>query len=204
MNRAQALRDARLLGASLLARVDPPLTGVPIPSPSLPFFALPADEAGERVCQAMTLRAPDGVDVFALLDDDWRQIGVLPHTWSSPEGPILVGVHPAAGFVLVVCRHAGDHVLYVVSPILSASRAGLYGGIAVGAAIGLVGPCFAVLAFRALNDPDRTLLGFVAAVLLLGGALLISRDTRQFGVGLLIGGAITGIATAGMCSSMLS
>ena len=31
----------------------------------------------------------------------------------------------------------------------------------------------------------------------------ISPDTRQFGLGLLIGGALTGIVTAGLCSTML-
>ena len=46
-------------------------------------------------------------------------------------------------------------------------------------------------------------LGFVPLVLLLGGALLVSPDTRQFGLGLLIGGALTGIVTAGLCSTML-
>jgi hypothetical protein len=141
--------------------------------------------------------------VFDVLAEDWRQNGVQPHSWSSPEGPILVGVH-LSGFVLVVRRHAGIHELYVVSPILSASRARLYGGIGVGAVIGLVSPCFTVLVFEAWSGPATALLGFVPVVLLLGGALLISPDTRQFGVGLLIGGAITGIATAGVCSSMLA
>lgn len=203
MNRAQALREAQQIGASLLARVEPPLTGVPIPSPVLPTFALPPRETGERVCQAMTLLAPAGVDLFALLADDWEQNGLQPHSWSAPVGPVLVGVH-LAGFVLVLRGHAGRTDLYVVSPILSTSRAGLYGGIAVGAAIGFVGPCFSTLTFQQWFGDHLAFLGFVPVILLLGGGLLISPDTRQFGVGLLIGGAITGIVTAGICSTMLA
>lgn len=201
MNRAQALREGQQIGASLLARVEPPLAGVPIPSPQLPAFALPPREAGERVCRAMTLVVPAGVDVFALLAVDWEQSGLQPQSWSTPEGSVLVGV-TSAGFVLVLRDHAGRAELYVVSPILQTSNAGLYGGIAVGAAIGLVGPCFSMAMFQGLAG-EHAFLGFVPLVLLLGGALLLGPDTRQFGVGLLIGGAITGIVTAGVCASIL-
>ena len=114
----------------------------------------------------------------------------------------MVGV-TSAGFVLVLRDHAGRTELYVVSPILQASTAGLYGGIAVGAAIGLVGPCFSMAILQGLAG-EHAFLGFVPLVLLLGGVLLIEPDTRQFGVGLLIGGAVTGIVTAGLCASMLS
>jgi len=203
VNRAQALHDAQQIGASLLARVLPPPAGVPIPSPVLPAFALPPKETGERVCQAMTVLVPAGVDAFGLLAEDWAQNGIPPQSWSSPEGPVLVGVHPA-GFVLVFRNQAGRHELYVVSPILSPSAVGLYTGIVVGAAIGLVGPCFSLLLLQRLFDERVAFLGFVPVVLLLGGALLLWPDTRQFGVGLLIGGAITGIVTAGICSAMLA
>jgi hypothetical protein len=203
VNPAQALHDAQRIGASLLARLPAPVTGVPFASPRVPAFALPPKETGERVCQAMTLTAPPGVDVFGLIAEDMRQNGVEPHAWSSPDGEILVGVLPGAGFVLVLRRHAGRAELYVVSPILPKTGAGLYAGIAAGAVVGLVGPCFSTLTFQRLLGDQVAYLGFVPVVLLLGGALLISPDTRQFGVGLLIGGAITGIVTAGICSAML-
>jgi len=171
---------------------------VPIPSPVVPAFALPPREAGERACQAMTLSAPAGVDVFALLAHDWEQNGLQPHSWVSPEGLVLVGV-TVAGFVLVL----RNRELYVVSPILAPPRAGLLAGLAVGAAIGFVGPCFSLATFQRWFDEQVAFLGFVPLVLLLGGALLVSPDTRQFGLGLLIGGALTGIVTAGLCSTML-
>jgi hypothetical protein len=141
------------------------------------------------------------VDAFALLAEDWAQNGIQPQSWSSPEGQVLVGVHPA-GFVLVLRNQAGRHELYVVSPILSPPR-GIYGGIALGAAIGFVGPCFSLLLLRQV-DEHVAFLGFVPVVLLLGGALLLSPDSRQFGVGVLIGAASTGIVTAGICSTMLA
>jgi hypothetical protein len=82
------------------------------------------------------------------------------------------------------------------------SRSLLFGGIGVGAVFGLVGSCFSTAFFRQWFGPHAALLGFVPVILLLGGGLLLPPNTRQFGVGLLIGGAITGIVTAGICSSM--
>jgi hypothetical protein len=138
------------------------------------------------------------VDVFALLALDWEQNSLQPHSWSSPEGRVLVGV-TAGGFVLVL----RNHELSVVSPILAPPREGFLAGIAVGAAIGFVGPCFSLTTFQRWFDERVAFLGFVPLVLLLGGALLLSPGTRQFGVGLLIGAALTGIVTAGLCSTML-
>jgi hypothetical protein len=46
--------------------------------------------------------------------------------------------------------------------------------------------------------------GFMPVILLLGGGLLISPNTRRFGVGLLIAGGIIGIVTAGVCGTLLA
>lgn len=205
MNRAQALHglDQRI-GALLLARTDPPLTGVPIRSPVMPMVAISPGETGTRVCRAMSLTIPPGVDVFALFANDWQRAGFQPRSWSSPAGPIVVATDQA-GFVLVLQIRTGQVELSVISPPLSSARnPGLSIGLAVGAVIGFVGPCFSLAAFLPVRNDQLAMLAFVPIILVLGGGLLIWPNTRQVGLGLLIGGAVTGIVTAGVCATMLT
>ena len=208
MNRAQALHDVdRRIGAVLLARADPPLTGVPIPSPQVPPEAVPPGETGTRVCRGMSLVFPPGVDVFALFAGDWERAGFRPRSWSAPEGPVLVAWDPE-GFILLLRHHAGRIELYVISPLLASGATPLfYGGLGVGALVGFLGPCLSTVLVASVLGSARAPAAFVPlvpCVLAVGGGLLIAPGTRQFGLGLLLGSAITGIVTAGVCASALS
>jgi hypothetical protein len=203
VNRDQALRGVdQRIGALWLAHADPPVTGVPIAEPVLPAVAFSPSEPRGRVYRAVTLRIPPGVDVFALFADDWQRSGFQPRWWPSPHGPVLVA-HDQANFTFLLQQHGEQIELYVVSPPLSSVGNGmLFGGLAAGAMIGLVGPCFSVLALNRVHS-GFAFLAYVPFAVLLAGGLLIAPSTRRFGLGLLIGGAVTGIATAGICAPML-
>ncbi|MEV4639641.1 hypothetical protein AB0J80_20020 [Actinoplanes sp. NPDC049548] len=205
MDREQALRGVDLrMGALLLARSDPPLTGTPIPSAQLPWSALPPDEKGIRVCRGMNLVVPPGVDVFRLFADEWQRAGFELRSWTPPVGPTLVGCDPG-GFLLVLQQRGGQVLLYVVSPLLSSgTNAALIGGLVVGGVMGLCGPIMSLGVLGQVLDGKLAFLGFVPVLGLLGGALAISPDTRPFGVGLLIGAAATGIISGGLCSGLLA
>ena len=119
-------------------------------------------------------------------------------------GDLLV-LHDPAGYVITLTRHGDeDPVLTVASPPLPPQLVdrGLLAGLLAGVALGCGGPCaFSVgpmTAFPSLAGLAAPFWAWVPLFLLVGGISVGRPETRRFGAGLLLSGAVVGATMAGV------
>jgi hypothetical protein len=82
-------------------------------------------------------------------------------------------------------------------------------GLVTGAVLGLLGPCLAgadnlnlLHALVAAAGIETPYFDWLPLLLVVGAVFVVLRNTRRFGVGLLIGGAGVGTAVAGLCTAL--
>lgn len=188
--------DSRIT-ATLQACGIPPGAVAPLtPPPVL------ADPDPLRLRHGVRFEVPPGTNLFAAAGELWRRGGCQVSETYTGYGSALVA-QDAQGFQLVLAS-GPPAVLVVASPPAPRRDYGLGAGIGIGAVLGPLGSC---LSFSGLYNSAGSgnvigLWAWLPLLLVVGGLLLISPSTRKFGTGLLIGGAITGIALSGVCSLM--
>lgn len=136
-------------------------------------------------------------EVYGVIRELWEQAGCRIEGY----GRTLV-VHDPSGYVITLTQQPGDEpVLTVASPPIPARLvdppllAGLLGGLA----LGCVGPCAAVgpmTLFPSLAGLSAPFWGWVPLYLLIGVGSVWRPETRRFGAGLLVSGALVGISVA--------
>ncbi|HEY0002515.1 MAG TPA: hypothetical protein VGB74_18830 [Actinoplanes sp.] len=138
-------------------------------------------------------------EVYDVVRDLWSASGCRVDDATGLDGRLLV-VRDPDGYVLTLARHGDDDpVLTVGSPPLPPQLLdrGLLGGLLSGLALGCLGPCAASLgtmrAFPSMAGRSLTYWGWLPLFILFTGVCLWRPETRRFGAGLLLGGALVGI-----------
>jgi hypothetical protein len=183
--------------------VGPLPAGFPLPAPG------PAGQ--ERLRRGFVILAvPPGADVFALAAALWRQGHCQVSESHTASGRTLTA-HDPAGYLLTLT--SGDRIsLVVASPPAPCRRVlGLVLGIVAGVLLSPAASCFSFVSaldstFREGAPPGGFLLAWAWApvLLVIGGLLLVPSSTRRFGIGLMIGGAVTGLAVSGFLMSLIT
>jgi len=128
----------------------------------------------------------------------WEQAGCRIDDTNGRDGRVLV-VHDPAGYLITVTQHPGDDpVLTVASPPLRARLIDppLLAGLLSGLALGCVGPCAAVgpmTLFPSLAGLATPFWAWIPLYLLVGVGSVWRPETRRFGAGLLVSGAVVGL-----------
>jgi hypothetical protein len=200
VSRAQATRGVE-------ERLDATLHAYPglhlVPEPPAVLRAPPGP--GPRILRGG--RLPDLGDTAAAAHDAvrdfWHEAGCRIE---ETPGRVLV-VHDPAGYVITLTRTGdADPLLTVASPRVPAEviDRGLLAGLLAGVAFGCAGPCFfsvvPMTAFPSLAGLSAPFWGWIPLYLLVGGGSVWMPETRKFGAGLLISGAIVGASVAGIFS----
>ena len=192
--RAEATRGVtERLATTLYAH--PGLELIDIPAPFLqPPPARPGE--GPRILRGGHLpHLGESVgEVYAAIRDLWEQAGCRV----EQSGPLLV-VRDPAGYLITLTRQGDDDpVLTVASPPLPPELIdrGLLAGLLAGLGLGCGGPClFSVgpmTAFPSLAGLAAPFWGWLPLFLLVGGISVWLPETRKFGAGLLVSGAVVG------------
>jgi hypothetical protein len=136
----------------------------------------------------------------------WEHAGCTVDDVAGLDGRLLI-VHDPAGYLISLSRHADDDpILTVASPPLAPERLdrGFAAGLLSGTALGCLGPCAGSVvpsaAVPALAGMGILHWAWVPLFLLVTAGSLWQRETRRFGAGLLISGALFGITVAGIVS----
>ncbi|GIF15700.1 hypothetical protein [Actinoplanes teichomyceticus] len=169
---------------------------------------LPPDPPGvRRVRRAVRIRTvPPDVDLFAVATDLWQRGGCQVGETFTGYGGTLVGQDPAGHVLSLTAGDGGTPPLLVISsPPMPRPDRGMTLGVVTGAVLGPVATCVSVLtALNSLAEPNLWAMWlWLPLLLVVGGLLALSPQSRRFGTGLLIGGAATGIATSGLCTAMM-
>jgi len=196
LSRADAARGvAERLETTVYA--FPGLRVEPIPAQ---FLRRPVGEAGYRVLRGG--RLPDLGDaadeVFETTAELWRDAGCQVDDASGPDGRLLT-VDDPAGYRLTLARHGEDDpVLTVASPPLPSPfiDRGLLAGLVAGLGVGCLGPCVASVGASAVAPALSSYWGWVPLFVLVVAGSLYLPETRRFGAGLLLGGAVVGATVA--------
>lgn len=188
LSRADATRGAeQRLAATVQA--CPGLTIVPIPD----HLLTERPPGGERVLRGG--RLPDLGDaadeVFTGIAELWEHAGCRV----DRTGHRLVVEDPAGYWITLA--GPGDPVLTVASPPVAAQLVdrAVLAGVAAGAGLGCLGPCLFRIGPLA-SFPALALWAWVPLFLMVGGGSLWLPETRRFGIGLLISGAVLGTTVA--------
>ena len=172
------------------------------PLPPLLLKAPPAG-SGQRIVRGGRLPGlgEHTDDVYDATRELWEQAGCRVQDATGRDGRALVLLDPA-GYVITLTPDPGDDpILTVASPPVPVRLvdppllAGLLGGLA----LGCVGPCAAVgpmTAFPSLAGLAAPFWGWVPLYLLIGVGSVWWPETRRFGAGLLVSGALVGATVA--------
>ncbi|MET0426115.1 MAG: hypothetical protein ABW046_19760 [Actinoplanes sp.] len=199
-SRAEATRGVQeRLAATVHAY--PGLQVVPVPE-----YLLPGPPGGVRVRRGGRLPDLDGLtpEVYAAVAELWEHAGGEVRR----EGRRLIVDDPAGYRIELTQDETGsDPVLSVASPPIAAPLVdrGLLAGLAAGVGVGCLGPCvFSIgpmAAFPALAGLSASFWAWVPLFLLVSGGALALPETRRFGTGLLLSGALLGVTVAIVFSS---
>ncbi|NMO57662.1 hypothetical protein HH310_41665 [Actinoplanes sp. TBRC 11911] len=180
--------------------------GLTVPSAVASFFG----GGGHRVLRGGHLRDLGGEaagEAYGLIRELWESSGCPVDDVSGLDGRVLI-VHDPAGYLITVTGQGEeDPILTVASPPVASQflERGLVAGVLSGLTIGCVGPCVAgvgpLTMFPAMVGLNGAYWGWVPLFLLVVGVTLWRPETRRFGVGLLVGGALVGFTVAGIVSS---
>jgi hypothetical protein len=144
-------------------------------------------------------RLPDGDDeVFEVVAELWREAGSRVEDVAGLDGRILEA-HDLAGYVVTLARHGlDDPILTVASPPIPVPflDRGLLLGLATGLAVGCLGPCAAQVGPSAVAPFLASYWGWLPLFALIVGCCLWFPETRRFGAGLAVTGALVGITIA--------
>jgi hypothetical protein len=211
---AQFLRVPETAGppgapAGLRSGAYPGSPGPRLPEPpglSLPALAAFFGGGGQRVLRGGRLPGlGDGAgEVFDVVRDVWDDAGSRVDDVTGLDGRMLV-VHDPEDYLIILTWHGDDDpILTVASPPLASPfiERGLLAGLLSGLALGCLGPCFAsvgpMAAFPSLAGLSAPYWGWVPLFALITGVTLWRPETRRFGAGLLLSGAIVGFTVAGV------
>lgn len=180
--------------------------GLAVPSAFASFFG----GGGHRVLRGGHLRDLGGEaagEAYELIRELWESSGCPVDDVGGLDGRMLI-VHDPAGYLITVTGQGDeDPILTVASPPIASRflERGLLAGVLSGLTIGCVGPCVAgvgpVTMFPGMVGLNGAYWGWVPLFLLVTGVTLGRPETRRFGVGLLVGGALVGFTVAGIVSS---
>ncbi|GAB1643251.1 hypothetical protein [Krasilnikovia sp. MM14-A1259] len=184
---------------------------VPLPPPRIhQEAALASPTSGNRVrAGAIAVNLPPE-QAFAAVTEHCRRSGYQVTDAGGMNGRLLVATDPA-GYAVTLRQQAGEPPILIVAspprPRLSSSGK-TWIGVAAGAVVGFVLPCLTGLS--PLSDLPYVVSAnaqwFVWVPFFALGVLgcLLHPAARPFGVGLLIGGSVVGIAMASICTSVIS
>jgi hypothetical protein len=164
---------------------------------------------GHRVLRGGHLRDLGGdaaAEAYDLIRELWESAGCPVDDVTGLDGRMLV-VHDPAGYLITVTRHGGDDpILTVASPPIASQflERGLLAGLLSGLLFGCGGPCVSSVGpmtmFPAMVGLSATYWGWVPLFALVVGVTLWRPETRRFGAGLLVAGALVGFTVAGIVS----
>ena len=188
VSRAEATRGVeQRLAATLHAY--PGLHAVPIPE----YLLTERPPGGERVLRGGRLvdLGDTAGEVFDTVAELWEHAGCQVRR----DGRRLVAEDPAG--YLITLAGDGDPILTVASPPVAAHLVdrGLLAGLAAGAGIGCVAPCLFRIGPLA-SVPTLALWAWIPLYLMIAGGTIWLPETRRFGLGLLITGALFGVTVA--------
>jgi hypothetical protein len=205
--RAEAIQGVeQRLAATLHAYPGLRLVAVPAQFLRLPEAAAAGD--GARVLRGGHLPDLGGTagEVYEVVADLWRGAGCRVESDAGPDGRLLI-VHDPAGYLLTLSTYAGDDpVLIVASPPPAAQFAdrALLAGLLAGFGLGCLGPCLGsvipMAAMPSLAGLRAPYWGWVPLYLMVGLGTLWLPETRKFGAGVLVSGAVIGITVASVFS----
>jgi hypothetical protein len=198
LTRAEATRGvAGRLEATVAAY--PGLRVATVPAQFLRDPSPPA--AGRRLLRGGRLPEAGG-EVFDVVADLWRHAGGEVEDTTGLDGRMLL-VRDPDGYLITLARHgADDPILTVASPAVPSGflDRGLVAGLLSGLAAGCLGPCVTTVVpksiFPALAGVHALFWAWVPLFVLVAGGCLYLPETRRFGAGLLITGALLGITVA--------
>jgi hypothetical protein len=203
LSRADAVRGVEERLATTV-HAYPGLRHDPIPAQFLRVPDAAQAEDGQRVLRGG--RLPDvgdaADDVFAVVDELWRESGCRVEDAAGLDGRMLV-VHDPAGYLITLVRHeADDPILTVASPPLPVPYLdrGVLAGLTAGLGVGCLGPCVGSVGpsavVPALAGAHAGFWAWIPLFLLVAGVCLYLPETRRFGAGLLAGGSVVGLTVA--------
>lgn len=180
--------------------------GLSVPSSLASFFG----GGGHRVLRGGHLRDVGGDaagEAYDLIRELWESCGCPVDDVIGLAGRMLI-VHDPAGYLITVTRQdEDDPILTVASPPLGSQfvERGLVAGLLSGLAFGCLGPCVSgvgpMTMFPSMVGLNAAYWGWVPLFALVSGVTLWRPETRRFGAGLLVGGALVGFTVAGIVSS---
>ena len=196
---AQLTRAAATRGVQerLAATVQayPGLRLEPVPAP---FLRTPRTQpGGQRVTRGGRLPEADD-EVYEVVGDLWRSAGGLVTDTATPDGRQFEATDPT-GYVISLVRYGLDEpVLSVASPPFPAPflDRGLTAGLIAGAGVGCLGPCVARVGPSEVLPWLASYWGWVPIFVLIAGGSLWMPETRRFGIGLAMTGAVIGLTVA--------
>lgn len=166
--------------------------------------------AGHRVLRGghlLDLGGDAAGEAYGLIRELWESAGCPVDDMTGLDGRMLV-VHDPAGYLITVTRQGEDDpILTVASPPIGSRFAerGLLAGLLSGLAIGCLGPCVSGIGpmtiFPTMAGLTAAYWGWVPLFLLVAGVTLWRPETRRFGAGFTVGGALLGFTVAGIVSS---
>jgi hypothetical protein len=176
------------------------------PGPASSFFG----GGGHRVLRGGHLPDLGGDaagEAYGLIRELWESAGCPVDDVTGLDGRMLV-VHDPAGYLITVTRQGEDDpILTVASPPIGSQfrERGLLAGLLSGLGIGCLGPCVSgvgpMTLFPAMAGLTAAYWGWVPLFLLVAGVTLWRPETRRFGAGFTVGGALLGFTVAGIVSS---
>ncbi len=207
-SRAEATEgvDQRLM-ATLHAYPGLRLVAVPAQFLRLPEAAAAGD--GARVLRGGHLPELDASagEFFDAVADLWRGAGCTVEQHSGLDGRLVI-VRDPAGYLLTLSAYGEDDpILIVASPPAASQFAdrSLFAGLLSGLGLGCLGPCVGTVlpmaAIPSLAGLSAPYWAWVPLYLMVGLGTLWLPETRKFGAGVLISGAVIGITVAGVFSS---
>ncbi|BCJ47372.1 hypothetical protein GCM10010168_17300 [Actinoplanes ianthinogenes] len=192
---------------STLAALGIPPDGVsPLPPGRLLVGTLGDPPGMVRVRRGVQiLVAPPGVDLLAATAAFWQSGGCEIVQQDVPgRGRLLAATDPD-GYGLVLTLGDGDAptTLVVAGPPMRRSDNSLIFGVLAGVILGPLASCVSFTQAQGSSRHAILVYAWLPVLLAVSGLLVAWPKSRRFGVGLLIGGAVTGLVLSGICFSAL-